>query len=116
MQKTKQHATYYEDYVAEMRQRAALREASQAQPKPGSDRALAIAAQYEFAALRLRQAAQELEATRLNGVENVSFWEWDQHQPGTRSLELPVEFTAWTLTREAELLEARAREMRGERP
>lgn len=83
--------------------------------KPASERALAIAAQYEFAALRLRQSAQELETTQLNGVENASYWEWDQHQPPSQPLRLPVEFTTWTLLREAELLEARARILRGEK-
>lgn len=119
MQKTKlptRTTTYYEDYVAEQKQRAALREADQAQPKPGSDRALATAAQYEFVALKLRQAAHELE--ELHIVENVSYWEWKAKQEDARDRHqsfnaLPLEFTHWLLLDEAQQLEARAREMRG---
>ena len=70
--------------------------------------------QMEQAASHLRCAARELEALQsLPDIENQAYWEWEQHQPPTQPLRLPVEFTAWTLLREAELLEARARVLRG---
>lgn len=72
------------------------------------------AAQYSRAASDLRFAAHELEAlSGLPDIENQAYWEWDQHQPPSQPLHLPLQFTCWTLLREAELLEARARVMRG---
>lgn len=76
-------------------------------------RAQATATYYEHVAHALQKAAYEL--AQLRDIENVSYWEWDQHQPSTQPLRLPVEFTHWTLTKEAELLEARARILRGGR-
>lgn len=82
--------------------------------KPGTDHALAVAEQYEHTALRLRQTAHELEALGgMPDVENQAYWEWTHNQPPTHPLRLPIEFTRWTLVREAELLEARARVLRG---
>lgn len=72
--------------------------------------------QLESAASHLRAAARELEAlVACPSVENTAYWEWDHEQRGPAPLRLPLEFTAWTLTKEAELLEQRAREMRGGR-
>lgn len=74
------------------------------------------ATQLESAASHLRCAARELETLNaLPAVENTAYWEWDQHQSGPSPVRLPLEFTHWTLMREAEQLEARARALRGER-
>lgn len=79
------------------------------------------AAQMEQAASHLRCAARELEAlAALPAIENVSYWEWkakqeearDRHQPFNA---LPLEFTHWLLLDEAQQLDVRARELRGER-
>lgn len=72
--------------------------------------------QFDQAASQLRQAAHELEELSTSAtVENTAYWEWDQQQSGPLPVRLPLEFTHWTLTKEAELLEARARILRGER-
>lgn len=76
------------------------------------ERTLTTAEQYERAASQLRQTAYDLAA--LSGIESTSYWEWDQEQSGQQPLRLPVEFSVWLLTKQAELLEARARNVRGE--